>query len=103
MEIMKLSLNKIKEKISAVAYELREDAEHNGAFGDNGAAKLESELAMFIAGFNACQEAVLFEIKHIVEPTVEITIPDSWRKYFIEEEKEYQEYLRLKEKFENGK
>lgn len=100
---MKLSLNKIKEKISKVVSELREEAKYSGAFGDDCAAQLESELAMFIAGFNACQAAVLFEIKHVVEPTMEITIPDSWRKYFIEEEKEYQEYLRLKEKFENGK
>lgn len=99
---MKLSLNRIKEKILSVASELREEARYSGAFGDGCAAKLESELAMFVAGFNACQAAVLFEIKHAVEPTTEITIPDSWRKYFIEEEKEYQQYLRLKEKFENS-
>jgi len=55
---------------------------------------------MFVAGFKACQDAVIFEINHIVDPETEIEVPKQWEKYFEKEQKEYQEYLRLKAKFE---
>jgi hypothetical protein len=55
---------------------------------------------MFVAGFKACQDAVIFETNHVVEPETEIEVPKQWEKYFEKEQEEYQEYLRLKTKFE---
>jgi hypothetical protein len=95
-----LTLNKIRHRITSIACELRENAGYAGSSNDGGASRLESELAMFVAGFKACQDAVIFEICHIVDPETEIEVPKQWEKYFEKEQKEYQEYLRLKAKFE---
>jgi hypothetical protein len=95
-----ITLNKITERITSVVLELRDNAGYAGERGDI-AARLESELAMFVTGFKACQDAVIFETNHVVEPETEIEVPKQWEKYFEKEQKEYQEYLRLKAKFEN--
>ena len=97
---MMLTLNKIKHRITSIACELREDAAYAGERDDRGAARLEWELSMFVAGFKACQDAVIFEINHIIDTETEIEVPKQWEKYFEKEQKEYQEYLRLKAKFE---
>lgn len=94
-----LTLNKIRQRITSVAHELRDNAGYAGERGDI-AARLESELAMFTAGFKACQDAVIFEKAYIVDPQAEIEVPKQWEKYFEKEQEEYQEYLRLKTKFE---
>ena len=100
---MLISLNRIRQRITSVAHELRENVACAGELGDGGAVRLVAELAMFTAGFKACQDAVIFEKAYIVDPQAEIEVPKQWEKYFEKEQEEYQEYLRLKEKFENGK
>lgn len=97
---MKRTLKQIKEIIQKAAHQKREDAAYGGERGDNGASRLESELEMFIKGYKACADAVIFETNHVVDPETEIDVPTSWEGWFKEEDKEYQEYLRLKEKFE---
>jgi len=96
---MMISLNKIRQRITSVVLELRDNAGYAGERGDI-AARLESELAMFVAGFKACQDAVIFETNHVLDPETEIEVPKQWEKYFEKEQEEYQEYLRLKIKFE---
>ena len=97
---MMITLNKITERITSVVLELRDNAGYAGERGDI-AARLESELAMFVAGFKACQDAVIFETNHVVEPETEIEVPKQWEKYFEKEQKEFADYLRLKAKVEN--
>lgn len=100
---MKRTLDQIRKKIFSVAHELRENAAYAGERGDGGAARLENELIMFADGYKACLDAYIEETNHILDTDAEITVPNPWRKYFIEEDKEYQDYLRLKEKYENEK
>lgn len=95
-----ISLNRITQRITSCALELREIAGYAGSSNDGGASRLESELAMFVAGFKACQDAVIFETNHVLDPETEIKVPKQWEKYFEKEQKEYQEYLKLKAKFE---
>jgi hypothetical protein len=96
-----LTLNKIRQRITSVVAEKREIFRQSGiSLHDYIADSLESELAMFVAGFKACQDAVIFETNHVVEPETEIEVPKQWEKYFEKEQEEYQEYLRLKTKFE---
>ena len=97
---MMITLNKITERITSVVLELRDNAGYAGERGDI-AARLESELAMFVTGFKACQDAVIFETNHVVDPETEIEVPKQWEKYFEKEQKEFADYLRLKAKFEN--
>ena len=98
--MMLISLNRIRQRISSVALEFRENAGYAGEIGDRGAARLVAELTMFVAGFKACQDAVIFETNHVLDPETEIEVPKQWEKYFEKEQEEYQEYLRLKTKFE---
>ena len=91
---MKKSISQIKETIKKVADKKREDADHGGEMS---AARLESELDMFIRGVKSICDFIHFT------PGVddEIEIPKEWGKYFITEDPEYYEYQRLKKKFEN--
>jgi hypothetical protein len=96
-----LTLNKIRQRITSVVAEKRKIFKQSGiSLYEDIADSLESELAMFVAGFKACQDAVIFETNHVVEPETEIEVPKQWEKYFEKEQEEYQEYLRLKTKFE---
>lgn len=98
---MLITLNKITERINKAVAEKRKIFRQSGiSLHDYIADSLESELAMFVAGFKACQDAVIFETNHVVEPETEIEVPKQWEKYFEKEQEEYQEYLRLKTKFE---
>ena len=97
---MMLTLNKIKQRITSVVHELRENVAYDGERSDKDTVRLIAELVMFTAGFKACQDAVIFETNHVLDPETEIEVPKQWEKYFEKEQEEYQEYLRLKTKFE---
>lgn len=100
---MKKTLNEIKHKISNVAESLRQDAGYSGAHSDFGATELEEKLAMFIAGVKACTDAYISTHNKILSGDTEFEVPSRWEKYFLEDDKEYKEYLRLKDKFKHVK
>jgi hypothetical protein len=94
MIIITRKLSEIEKKIKLVAKQLRLDAGYSGLHGDNGASKLLESMEMFklgvLAGMTATQNN-----------TDLIDVPTQWSGYFITEDPEYQEYLRLKDKFQN--
>jgi hypothetical protein len=100
---MKKTLSRIIEVISKEAEAKRDSAAYGGERGDGGASRLESELNLFVEGIRACSDAYIDEFNKVLSPGSEFKVPDQWTKYFIEEDKEYQDYLRLKEKFEKQK
>ena len=95
---MKKTLKEISDKITSVAFNLREDAGHSGSWTDGGASVLEDSLSIFINGVKTGANAVGGFRGEIGDYKFEV--PEQWVKYFIEEDKEYKEYLRLKTKFE---
>ena len=99
---MMLTLNKITERITLIVEQLRATDWRDAIphYEYDLAKSLEAQLIMFTAGFKACQDVVIFEINHVVEPETEIEVPKQWEEYFEKEQNEYQEYLRLKDKFE---
>lgn len=99
---MMLTLNKITERITLIVEQLRATDWRDAIphYEYDLAKSLEAQLIMFTAGFKACQDAVIFETNHVVEPETEIDVPKQWEEYFEKEQEEYQEYLRLKTKFE---
>ena len=100
---MKKTLSEIVDVISNEAKSKRTNAEYGGERGDGGASKLEEELFLFVEGIRACSDAYIDEFNKILSPGSEFKVPEQWVKYFIEEDKEYEDYLRLKEKFEKRK
>ena len=94
---MKKTLKEISDKITSVAFNLREDAGYSGSWTDGGASVLEDSLSMFINGVKAALNTA--GIIDGVED-YQLEVPKQWTKYFIEDDKEYKEYLRLKNKFE---
>jgi hypothetical protein len=101
---MKKSLNKIIEVISKEIESKRDSAAYGGEWTDGGASKLEEALNLFVEGIRACSSAYLEEFNKVLSPDKALfKVPYQWTKYFIEDDKEYQDYLRLKEKFENQK
>ena len=101
---MKKTLNEIVEVISKEAKSKRTNAAYGSEWNDGpfvlGASKLEEELNLFVEGIRACSDAYIDEFNKILSPGSEFKVPEQWVKYFIEEDKEYEDYLRLKEKFE---
>jgi hypothetical protein len=98
---MKRTLRQIKEKIAKVVEQKRLDAGYSGSMGDNGARELEEQLNMFIVGIKTAVDAYVEHENLIVKfNDFEIEVPAEWHKYFIIEDKEYKEYLKLKEKYE---
>ena len=95
---MKKTLKEISDKITSVAFNLREDAGHSGSWTDGGASVLEDSLSMFVHGVKAGVNAWWCGKELVGDYQFEV--PEQWVKYFIEEDKEYKEYLRLKTKFE---
>jgi hypothetical protein len=95
---MKKTLSEIVDVISNEAKSKRTNTT-GGERGDS-ASKLEEELNLFVEGIRACSDAYIDEFNKILSPDSEFKVPDKWVKYFIEEDKEYEDYLRLKEKFE---
>lgn len=74
--LIKFILNEAEERRLAAGY--------NGSYDDGGASKLEEQVAIFNAGWNR-------------------EYPEAWKKlikqFHMENDSEYQTYLRLKEKF----
>jgi hypothetical protein len=104
---MKKTLNEIKVKISKVANSKREDAGYGGRHDDGGASSLEDSLSMFLNGVKSATDAyldkyIVIQYKVLSDDT-EYEVPSQWEKYFLEDDKEYQDYLRLKNKFEKNK
>jgi hypothetical protein len=97
---MKKTLSEIVDVISKEAKSKRTNATYGGERGDGGASKLEEELNLFVEGIRACSSAYLEEFNKVLSPDKALfKVPEQWVKYF-EEDKEYEDYLRLKEKFE---
>lgn len=104
---MKRTLDQIRTRIFEVIKKLREDAERStpstNIRHDGGAGRLQGELNMFISGYKACLDAYIDETNHILDTDALIEVPEAWRQYFVEQEKEeHQEYLRLKAKYESN-
>ena len=97
---MKRTLSYIIEVITKEAESKRTSAAYGGEWTDGGASRLESELSLFIEGFKACADHMISELNYIMDPESTIEVPDQWKKYFIKEDKEYQDYLRLKQKYD---
>ena len=99
---MILTLNKITERITLVIEQLRATDWRDAIphYEYDLANSLEVQLALYIAGFKACSDVVLFETNHVVNTEIELPIPEPWERFFTEEEDEHQEFLRLKAKFE---
>lgn len=89
---MKKTIDEIIKKITEQAEGRRLEAGYNGSHGDGGASKLEDALSFFTIGVKSGFLAAK-------EETELIEVPKQWEGYFIAEDPEYQEYLRLKQKF----
>jgi hypothetical protein len=89
---MKRTVIQIIETISEKAKRLRDNAAYGGAHSDGGASKLEKNLGFFVLGFKAGGNTDL---------NTEVEVPTAWTDYFFRQDPEYNEYLRLKSKFNN--
>lgn len=88
---MDFSIMSRKEKIQVIKrlfLLLEEEAEqkaisahHNGAFNDGGASAILKDIELYKKG-------------------MDLEIPEQWEKHFIKLDSEYDEYIRLKKKFE---
>ena len=92
---MKKTLGEIKSVITKEAHNKRESAAYGGEWGDGGASKLEGELNLFMSGVKATVD--------VLSGDTDFEVPEQWEKFFIKEDEEYDEYLRLKNKFDNLK
>ena len=99
---MKKTLKEIEVKIKQIAAKRRLDAGYAGSMSDGGASALQKEFDTFILGFDTAI-SLLAENRDL-PPEVwikkPIDIPEHWRGFFIDEDPDYQMYLKLKEKFE---
>ena len=84
---MKRTLLQIAETITQKANEMRTDG---------GASKLEQNLEFFVLGFKTQTGKM-----GILGLETKVDVPYAWQKYFFRQDPEYDEYLRLKNKFEN--
>lgn len=78
--VSKIQLDQIMNAILHDAHECRENAGYNGSHHDGGASVLEMQVKYFRYGQNN-------------------ELPPAWQKYIEQLDPEYQEYLRLAEKF----
>lgn len=83
---MKRTLLQIVETITEKANEMRTKATYGGA------STLEQNLEFFVLGFKTHGGLDL---------NTEVQVPSDWQKYFFRQDPEYDEYFRLKNKFEN--
>ena len=101
---MKRTLLQIVETITQKAEEMRTNAAYGGEHGDGGgASKLEQSLQFFVLGFKTHADAIIDEHgmeAQILRSEKEIDVPVAWQKYFYRQDPEYDEYLRLKNKFD---
>jgi len=101
---MQATLNRIKKVNRKTVNERRVEAAYSGAMNDGGAGMLEEQLSWFLSGIQSAIDVLIdvdSEYSYLVDEDTEYSIPQQWRKYFIEEDLEYQKYLELKKKFEN--
>lgn len=96
---MKKTLGEIKSVITKEAHNKRESAAYGGERGDGGASQLEGELNLFMSGV----KAYIDKHNKVLSGDTDFEVPEQWVKYFIKEDEEYDEYLRLKNKFDNLK
>ena len=89
---MKRTLLQIVETITEKANEMRTKAAYGGEYGDGSASTLEQNLEFFVLGFKTHGGLDL---------NPEVQVPSDWQKYFFRQDPEYDEYFRLKNKFEN--
>ena len=89
---MKRTLLQIVETITEKANEMRTKAAYGGEYEDGGASTLEQNLEFFVLGFKTHGGLDL---------NTEVQVPSAWQKYFFRQDPEYDEYFRLKNKFEN--
>lgn len=80
-------LNIINTVVSRGIDQARENAKHDGSWGDGGAGEIERKLRAFNDGVTFALTGVSELYGHIL------------RKHDLEQDKEYQEYLRYKKKF----
>jgi hypothetical protein len=106
---MKRTLLQIVETITQKAEEMRTNAAYGDEHGDGGASKLEQNLEFFVLGFKTHKDAIIDEHgkgewgvmgAQILRSEKEIDVPVAWQKYFYRQDPEYNEYLRLKNKFD---
>lgn len=109
---MRKTLNEIRETIIQAADRLQSDAGYGGRHDDGGASKLLSELSFWEAGILSLFETFSvytvsgdgdMPTKQTIEKLGErrLEVPLAWEKYFLKDNPEYQEYLRLKKKYVN--
>lgn len=92
---MKRKIEQIVDKITKIAENKRTSAAYSGERNDGGASQLENSLNLFTTGV----KTALLAVK---EKTDLLDVPKQWEDYFIDEDPEYQEFLRLKEKFKKS-
>lgn len=93
---MKKRYEDIIESIKKEAEKKRESAGYSGSMGDGGASQLEENLKFFQEGYiNGLVTTGSLEGFQ----NREVEVPHEWQEYFIHEDPEYQDYLRLSEKF----
>ena len=92
---MKRTLRQIVETITQKANEIRT----NASYLDGGASKLETNLEFFVLGFKTHADVVNF-LPLEIDFETEVEVPTVWQKYFFRQDPEYNEYLRLKNKFD---
>lgn len=106
---MKRTLLQIVDTITQKAEEMRTSAAYGGEHGDGGASKLEQNLQFFVLGFKTHKDAIIDEHgkgewgvmgAQILRSEKEIDVPVAWEKHFLAQDPEYDEYLRLKNKFD---
>ena len=103
--IMKKTIKEIKKKIKQIAEKRKLDAGYAGLMSDGGASELENELDTFILGFDSAIS--LYVENKDLPPEVwikkPIDVPARWKGFFIDEDPDYEVYLKLKERFEKNK
>ena len=99
---MKKTIKEIQLKITQIAEKRRLDAGYSGSMSDGGASVLEKEFDTFILGFDSAIS--LYVANKDLPPEVwikkPIDVPARWKGFFIDEDPDYEVYLKLKEKFE---
>lgn len=96
---MKKTINEIREAVQGAAHGMSESAAYSGERGDGGASALLMNLQYFLLGYKVAVDAYVEDSNYILDAEVEVDVPLAWEKYFVEADPEYQEYIRLKEKF----
>lgn len=87
MNINYQKIELIRQTLTSTAKEMRESAALGGGWGDGGASKMLSDFEVWLDGVNFALTGETNEYKEIID------------KHTKDNDPEYQEFLRLKEKF----